>query len=278
VSGVASHGVGTAAERAGIPDAAEVMDAGAAVLAELSRRVSGMDGLVAPDVVLSALGIPFARVNSATAARFTPETVEARIGEIVEWFGERGLPFVWRLGPADRPADLPARLLARDFTLDPDHMPGMAAPLDDLPAIELPAGASIEPVRDPAAFRTWLDVLVGGFAMPSEIGDAYVPFGELGFGDELPTRPLLARLDGRPVATALAALAGGGVVIANVTTVREARGRGLGRAITLAAMHAGATAGARLAVLASTEMGHSVYRRLGFEEFGRYRVAARLPD
>jgi ribosomal protein S18 acetylase RimI-like enzyme len=278
VSGVASGGLGTAAGHADLLDPADVMDAGSAVLAELSLRCPGMDALVAPDVVLSALGIPFARVNSATAARFTTDTADARIDAVVAWFHERGLPFVWRLGPADRPADLPARLLAHDFTLDPDHMPGMAASLDDLPAIELPEGASIEPVRDRATFRTWLDVLVEGFAMPPEIGDAYVPFGELGFGDDLPTRPLLAFLDGRPVATALGALAGEGVVIANVTTVAEARGRGLGRAITLAAMHAGAASGARMAVLASTEMGQSVYRRLGFEEFGLYGVAARLPD
>lgn len=278
MSGVASRRPGATAGRAALPDPADVMDAGSAVLAELSLRCPGMDALVTPDVVLSTLGIPFARVNSATAARFTPQTADTRIAEVVAWFRERGLPFVWRLGPADRPADLAARLLARDFTLDPDGLPGMAAPLDDLPAVELPPAASIEPVRDPVTFRTWLDVLVEGFAMPPEIGDAFVPFGDLGFGEELPTRPLLARLDGRPVATALGALAGGGVVISNVTTVSEARGRGLGRAITLATMHAGAAAGARLAVLASTEMGHSVYRRLGFEEFGLYRVAARLPD
>jgi hypothetical protein len=43
-------------------------------------------------------------------------------------------------------------------------------------------------------------------------------------------------------------------------------------------MHLGANAGARVAVLQSTEMGYGVYRRLGFEEYGRYRVLARLPE
>jgi predicted acetyltransferase len=62
-----------------------------------------------------------------------------------------------------------------------------------------------------------------------------------------------------------------GVVILNVTTIPEFRGRGFGRALTLAAMRAGAELGARIAVLQSTEMGHGVYRRLGFEPFGRYR-------
>jgi ribosomal protein S18 acetylase RimI-like enzyme len=68
------------------------------------------------------------------------------------------------------------------------------------------------------------------------------------------------------------------VVISNVATLPEARNRGLGRAVTLAAMHAGAEAGATIAVLESSEMGLNVYRRLGFEEFGRYKVLARLRD
>jgi predicted acetyltransferase len=67
------------------------------------------------------------------------------------------------------------------------------------------------------------------------------------------------------------------MVIANVTTIPEHRGRGLGRAVTLAAMRIGAAAGAQIAVLQSTDMGRGVYRRLGFEEFGTYRVLARLP-
>jgi predicted acetyltransferase len=75
------------------------------------------------------------------------------------------------------------------------------------------------------------------------------------------------------VATSLGWVAAGGIEIANVTTVPDERGRGLGRAVTLAAMHAGARAGASIAVLHSTEMGHGVYRKLGFTEFARYRTA-----
>jgi len=259
-------------------DPAEVTDAGSRVFAELNRRVPGFDGFVAPDVVMASIGLPIARVNSASAARFSPATADARIDDVVAWFAERQVPFVWRLGPSDQPADLQARLLARGFTLDPDEMPGMAAPLADLPAIELPAGATIELVRGAGAFREWLDTMVTGFGMPPQIGDAYMAFASLGFGDDLPSRGFLARVDGRPVATALGVLVGDGIVIVNVATVPEDRGRGIGRAVTLAAMHAGADAGAAIAVLQSTEMGLGIYRRLGFEEYGRYRVLARLPD
>jgi ribosomal protein S18 acetylase RimI-like enzyme len=256
---------------------ADVADAASRVFAELNQRVPGFDGFVAPDVTMASIGLPIARVNSASAARFTPAAADRRIDDVVGWFAERGVPFVWRLGPTDEPADLQDRLLARGFTLDPDEMPGMAAPLVALPDVDLPPEAVVEVVRDTIAFREWLDTMVVGFGMPPQIGDAYMGFADLGFGDDLPTRGLIARVDGRPVSTALGVLAGEGMVIVNVTTVPEERGRGLGRAVTLAAMHLAAEAGARIAVLQSTEMGYGIYQRLGFEEFGRYRVLARLP-
>lgn len=258
-------------------DPVAVLDAGSRVFAELNQRVPGFDGLVEPDVTMASISLPIARVNSATAARFDPATADARIDDVVAWFEYRKVPFVWRLGPGDRPGDLQDRLLAKGFALDPDEMPGMAAPLSALPEVELPDGAAIEVVRDANAFRAWLDVLVGGFGMPPQIGDAYMAFETLGFGDDLPTRAILARIGDRPVATALCVFADGGLVIANVTTLPDERGRGLGRAVTLAAMRLGAAAGAVIAVLQSTEMGLGVYQRLGFEAFGRYRVLARLP-
>jgi ribosomal protein S18 acetylase RimI-like enzyme len=255
-----------------IPDAAAVFDAASAGLAALNRSVPGFDALVAPDVVLSTVGLPIPRLNSASATRFTKANADRRIDEVIAWFDTRGLPFVWRLGPLDMPVDLEERLVARGFTIDVDEMPGMVASLADLPEIELPDGATLSRVNEAATFREWLDVTVVGFGMPAQIGDTFMRYAALGFGDDLPVT-ILARIDGRPVATSLGFVAANGIEIANVTTVPDARGRGLGRAVTLAAMHAGARAGATIAVLQSTEMGHGVYRNLGFEEFARYRTA-----
>lgn len=260
------------------PNPAAVLDASSTVLAELYDRVPGLDALIAPDVTLSAVGLPFPQLNTVAATRFAPATADARIDEVIAWYDARGLPFAWHLGPLDTPNDLGARLVERGFTLDPDDMAGMAAPLADLPPPVLPAGASVELVRDVATFGQWIDVMVAGFEMPSEIGEAFLRFADLGFGDDLPYRVLLARIGRRPVAVSLAALTGRGVVIANVTTLADVRGRGLGRAITLAAMQEGADAGATIAVLQSTEMGNGVYRRLGFEQFARYRTYIRTVD
>jgi GNAT superfamily N-acetyltransferase len=259
------------------PDPAAVFDAANIGFAAINGLVQGFDALVAPDVALSAVGLPIPRLNNANATRFSPDNVDQRIDEVIAWFDERDLPFVWHLGPLDTPMDLEERLVARGFTLDPDEMPGMAASLADLPNVELPDDATISLVRDAATFREWLDVMVIGFGMPAQIGDTFMRYAELGFGDDLPIT-ILARIDGRPVATSLGSVAAEGILIANVTTVPEVRGRGLGRAITLAAMREGARLGAKIAVLQSSAMGHSVYRKLGFEEFARYRSVVWTKD
>ncbi|MGZ8437747.1 MAG: hypothetical protein ACXWXR_04310, partial [Candidatus Limnocylindrales bacterium] len=67
--------------------------------AELNRQVPGFDGLVEPDVVLAAIGLPVARVNSANATRFTADSADSRIDAVIAWFEARRLPFVWHLGP-----------------------------------------------------------------------------------------------------------------------------------------------------------------------------------
>jgi ribosomal protein S18 acetylase RimI-like enzyme len=62
--------------------------------------------------------------------------------------------------------------------------------------------------------------------------------------------------------------------IYNVTTVPEARGRSLGRAVTAEAIVEAVRRGRRLAVLGSSDMGLPVYRRLGFREVSRLRSYA----
>lgn len=252
-------------------DPAEVMDASAAMAAEYQQRISGFDGIVAADVTLASHGLPIARMNQASSARFAPGTAAERIGAVIDWYEARGLPFIWRVGPRDRPKDLGERLISRGFRLDPDDMPGMARSLRGLPAENLADGTTIEVVRDAATFHAWVKVAAEGFGMPAELPAAILRYEELGFGDDLMDRLVLARQDGRPVATALGLVAGGGVAIANVTTLEDARGRGIGRAVTLAVMKLALDMGAQIAVLLSTEMGFSVYRSLGFEPFGRYR-------
>lgn len=81
----------------------------------------------------------------------------------------------------------------------------------------------------------------------------------------------LALLDGEPVASSALTLAAGVAGIFSVATLEGARGRGIGAAVTMAPLLAARDRGYAVGVLQASEMGYSIYARMGFTEQFRYR-------
>jgi GNAT superfamily N-acetyltransferase len=141
--------------------------------------------------------------------------------------------------------------------------------LSELPhEVPVPDDFVIERVRDEAGLAAWVEALGSGFGEgPVEaewVGEMY---RRLGF--EGPWRHYLGRVDEEPVATATSFFGAGAAGIYFVCTVERARRRGIGAGITLAALSEARDLGYSVGVLGSSEMGYSVYRGLGFEEYCR---------
>jgi predicted acetyltransferase len=62
--------------------------------------------------------------------------------------------------------------------------------------------------------------------------------------------------------------------IYNVGTVPEARGKGIGAAMTLAPLLEARARGYRIAILHASDFGYNVYRRLGFQEYCKMHIFA----
>jgi ribosomal protein S18 acetylase RimI-like enzyme len=86
----------------------------------------------------------------------------------------------------------------------------------------------------------------------------------IGFDQDAPEEHVIGLLDGTPVATASLMVAGGAAGIYNVVTLESVRRRGIGTAMTAAAVRRGAERGMELATLQASSMGRPVYERLGF--------------
>ena len=213
-------------------------------------------------------GVPFRALNAVTAIRLAGDDA---ITEATGWFTERAMPWRWLLHPSSTPADLGERLLAAGLTLYSDN-PAMAMSLAGFEMVPLPHGVEIERVTDEAALRRWHQVNVPAMDLDPARDEAWwTAHRRPGFADDAPLVNYVASLDGAPVSVA-ALFDGAGVAgIYNVATVPSARGRGIGRAVTAAAMAEGVRRGLRVAALGASPLGYPVYRRLGFEEYGRLR-------
>jgi GNAT superfamily N-acetyltransferase len=206
--------------------------------------------------------------NCVVHADLTPEEADEEIEASLERMRVHDVPGSWHVGPSMRPPDLGERLVAHGFEYGGDDI-GMAVDLSTLPEeVPVPEGFVVERVRDEAGLAAWIETLGSGFGEgPVEaewVGEVYRRLG-----DEGSWRHYLGRLGGEPVATATLFLGAGVAGIYFVCTVERARRRGIGAAVTLAALREAQDLGYRVGVLGSSEMGYPVYRRLGFDEYCR---------
>ncbi len=210
---------------------------------------------------------PIGYHNTVVRADLSPEEADEKIEASLERMRAHRVPGSWHVGPSMRPPDLGERLVAHGFEYGGDDI-GMAADLSTLPEeVPAPDGFAVERVRDEEGLAAWVRTLGSGFGEgPVEaewVGEVY---RRLGSGDESPWRHYLGRLGEEPVATATLFFGAGVAGVYFVSTAEHARRRGIGAAITLAALREAREAGYGTGVLGSSEMGHPVYRRLGFQE------------
>ena len=96
-----------------------------------------------------------------------------------------------------------------------------------------------------------------------------VPAGMLSGADPSVFHILVARLAGENVATAMAFDHDGDCGVFNVCTLKAARRRGLGTALTARHVHDAVERGCSTASLQSTAMAERVYAAIGFRDLGR---------
>jgi GNAT superfamily N-acetyltransferase len=231
-------------------------------LAECFRTFAALPGAVVDerdDVLAVRTDLPLTFLNGVPRTSFGADA-EDRVRETVAWFRDRRTPFRWWLTPSVRPPHL-VDILAANGLRHFYFATGMVADISNGgPAREVP-GLEIIQAGDPRTLATWVEVFAQGFSMPDRAKAVW-----LGVYSQLDTwHHFLGILDGKPVATTSLCLGGEIGGIYHVVTLPEARGRGVGAAITAAALRRAASAGCRVAALQSSEMAVSVYRSLGFE-------------
>lgn len=157
------------------------------------------------------------------------------------------------------------------------RMPGMLTSVAS-PSFTLSEGCRVRQTRDAPAFAAVVAEAYRSRGVTPKAASSL-----LGNPQLLAARghhALVALCEGEPVACALAFVEDGIGVLSWIGTVRRARRRGFGAAVTTAATEVALAHGARVVTLQTTDEGQPLYQRLGFQEvtsYGRYLVEPSLP-
>lgn len=208
------------------------------------------------------------RGGAVAVPRFTAESADRRIAEVLAPSKRHGLPALWWVGPSSSPGDLDRSLDAHGLVCQ-QEMAGMAVDLYRL-RVDFPAPPGLTVTSLEESVR--LSGNVHPFLGPTRTARGRnLLEGVLLMVESRPRRMwhFLAWLDGAPVGSATVFLGAGVAGLYHVGTVPAARGRGIGKAVTLAALGQARDLGCRIAILHSSRQGEGMYRQLGFSEVGR---------
>ena len=180
----------------------------------------------------------------------------------LSWLTHEGVPS----------ADINKVLLTHGLTFRDEFATEMAVDLSLLPdGLPTHAALRIVPVDGERVLKQWIHVASIGFRIDERFEKIWLDF----FADAIfDTRfqTYLALLDGKPVATSQLFLSEGVAGIYNVSCIPDARGQGIGSAVTLAPLLEAREMGFRIGVLQASQKGHNVYSRLGFQDYGKLSV------
>lgn len=225
-----------------------------------------------PELFYLASGIPIPEYNGVISTRFAPgrtaREIDMRLVDVLAFYAARAVGFFWYVAPSSRPLDLARRLQAHGLA-PRERLPAMAVDLTTLPEMTTrPDHIGVVPVRNAKTLRQWVEVAGAGFGEPLAVREArFTVHVGLGVDERSPVQRYLALLDGQAVGMSALFLGAGVAGIYDVATVPSARGQGIGTALTLDPLLAARARGYRVGVLEASEMGASIYRRLGFREY-----------
>ncbi|MFG3065347.1 GNAT family N-acetyltransferase [Streptomyces sp. NPDC048231] len=201
------------------------------------------------------------RVRSLDAVEQIAATARERLA---------GVPWWWWVGP-DSPAGTSSVLAghgAHEFT----SIPVMVRPLEEaVDPMEPPAGLRIEAVTGQDQLRELVRTYSASMGVAASLESDIVRI-ESHRRDNADIVRLAAILEDRVVGTTVVITAHDVAGIFIVHVAHTHRRRGIGTALTTAALRVGQDRGMRLAALAASAAGEPLYRRFGFVEVSQYRL------
>lgn len=190
------------------------------------------------------------------------------LGLSKDFFQSLGYGFViWIRDQTDRDLEQLLKLEGLKPVEDPGG-PAMYTP-HRLDPSHVPEGIEICRVTSAQDARDFASVAAAAFEMTPAISQLAI--AQVGASNDPKVAAFVAREKGKPISAAFAFVDNGMAGVYYVSTIPEARGRGLGGLCTRAATNAGFDLGAQTVILQAAQRGQTFYERIGYKVFTRYR-------
>lgn len=207
---------------------------------------------------------------------FSSDRAAAQIDAVLRQAGQHVDAIDWMIWPGDQPDDLGEQLKERGDAGGPSgewqlygnigKQPGtwLIIDLTTLAAsVPVTDGFRVEQVKDEKQFDVWVEINARGFG-----SDDYRAFRAAylrhGFDNDAQAIHFIGYQADQPVTSSTLLIAGSSASAYNISTPAELRRQGYGSAITHATLLAAREKGYRSSWIWSSQMGRSVYQKLGF--------------
>ena len=224
------------------------------------------------DVFWISADAPVIYFNSVFNARLNGNA-EQKIETIKEFFRSRRDWFTWHIIPSSQPENLSQLLIARGAELL-ESIPYMAVGLDDMQRdFALPADFRWTAVRTHDQLASWTSIYCQARGYPESAYKLFDIFADLDLSEQSPIQLILGYLGDTPVSTYSVFMDDETAGFYSLTTLPEARGHGIGTAISIAAADLAAERGYQIATLLSEPPSRNICKRLGFVDgFGDMNI------
>jgi GNAT superfamily N-acetyltransferase len=229
------------------------------------------------DVFYVSADAPVFYFNSVFNARFNGNA-NLKIESAKEFFRRRHRnSFTWHITPSSQPENLSQLIMAQNGELL-ESMPYLVVCLRDVPR-DFPLLTNFEwkSIRTREMLTAWIYIYCHARGYAESADQLLRVFADLDLTESSPLQLILGYLGDDPVATYSVFIDGEMAGFYSLSTLPEARGQGIGTAISVAAADLAATYGCQMAMLLSEVPSRNICKRLGFVDgFGNMDIY-RLP-
>ena len=229
------------------------------------------------DVFYVSADAPVLYFNSVFNARLDGNANQ-KIESARDYFRRRRRnSFTWHVTPSSQPQHLGELIMSQGGELL-ESMPYLAVHLDDVPRdFPVPSTFDWKTVRTHEMLAAWISVYCHARGYPESADKLFRIFTDLDLTESSRLQLILGYLDKKPVSTYSVFMDCDIAGLYSLTTLPEARGHGLGTAMSIAAVDLAMSCGYETATLLSEHPSRNICKRLGFVDgFGNMDVY-RLP-